>query len=333
MTTWTNARWGTGQRVATMPLDDVVLCAVDLETTGVRGRDRVIEVGLVRATADGTVLAEYDTLIDPQRTASDSRHVHGISDGALVGAPPFEEVAGDIAELLDQAVLVAHNAPFDRRFLNHEFARLGETVEHLPFICTMQLSSLWGDPPTRRLNDCCEYYGVDQGTAHRALTDAHACLGLLTGALTGRSCLAELGVAAGESWTLPLPAAPTHLRGSGRRHRREDAVASTVPGQRGTGAAPESVVAYRRLLDEVLADRRIDAGEHEALERLGRETVSRQRRQPKRPPRTFVISPTRCTPMTSSAAQSNATSSASPRCWVSTPPLPMRCSGRPERPR
>jgi DNA polymerase-3 subunit epsilon len=43
--------------------------------------------------------------------------------------------------MLDGRVLVAHNVPFDARFLEAEFNRCGVSLPPPPVMCTMQLAS------------------------------------------------------------------------------------------------------------------------------------------------------------------------------------------------
>ncbi|TWT47056.1 DNA polymerase III subunit epsilon [Thalassoglobus neptunius] len=59
---------------------------VDVETTGMRSTDRVIEIGIVVLDRDLEVIDEYETLIDPMRDVGETS-IHGISPKMLAGAP------------------------------------------------------------------------------------------------------------------------------------------------------------------------------------------------------------------------------------------------------
>lgn len=83
---------------------------VDLETTGFRGSDRIIEIGVVLLDPDLRPEGTWQTLLQPDRDIANS-HVHGITATELVRAPRFTGVSGELAELLDGRVIVAHNAP------------------------------------------------------------------------------------------------------------------------------------------------------------------------------------------------------------------------------
>lgn len=113
---------------------------VDTETTGTDpSSDRVIELAVVvfeycRATgAVGRVLGRYDGLEDPGvPIPPESTAIHGITD-AMVAGQRFDEA--EIARLLDGvAVVIAHNAGFDRKFLEPRLP----VFAALPWACSWQ---------------------------------------------------------------------------------------------------------------------------------------------------------------------------------------------------
>jgi DNA polymerase-3 subunit epsilon len=115
----------------------LVFAAVDLETTGLDARvDRVCEIGVVRFRADGEVLDEYATLVDPQRPMA-ATAIHGISAEQVHGAPAFADVAPELERLLAGTVVVAHNLAFEDAFLAAEFRRAGRPVPRWPGLCTL----------------------------------------------------------------------------------------------------------------------------------------------------------------------------------------------------
>ena len=99
------------------------LAVVDVETTGLSRYDRIVEFACV-TVVDGSVVDEYDTLIQADRDPGPV-HIHGITPQMLQSAPKFDAVAGDIADRINGAVLVAHNISFDVRMLRQEVDRLG----------------------------------------------------------------------------------------------------------------------------------------------------------------------------------------------------------------
>ena len=63
--------------------------------------------------------------------------MHGITDADVAGAPPFVELAGQLFCLLDDAVFVAHNAPFDLAMLRHGLARVDVLYRPAAVACTL----------------------------------------------------------------------------------------------------------------------------------------------------------------------------------------------------
>ena len=145
---------------------------IDFETTGLSSKlDRVIEVGVVRTDIDGKVLAEYTTLINPMRDVGPTQ-IHGVSAGQVAAAPLFTEILSDLADILNGAVMVAHNAAFDLKFLISELDRASCRHGEFDPLCTLYLmkSSQIGGP--RKLIDCCNSFDIKVENAHQALSDA-----------------------------------------------------------------------------------------------------------------------------------------------------------------
>jgi DNA polymerase-3 subunit epsilon len=150
----------------------------DTETTGLDAReDRVIEFGgieLVNKFPTGRTFHHY---INPQGRAvhPEALAVHGIGDDQLVGKPTFNELAQELAEFLDGAMLVAHNANFDIGFLNAEFARLGmPAVDPGVVIDTLALARRKHPMGPNSLDALCRRYGIDNShrEKHGALLDS-----------------------------------------------------------------------------------------------------------------------------------------------------------------
>src|SRR5690606_28347382 len=105
----------------------------------------------------------------------DALAVHGSSDEQLVGQPTFKEVAPALAEFLDGAILIAHNANFDIGFLNAEFARLGRpAIDPGVVVDTLALAKRKHPMGPNSLDMPCRRYGIDNShrTKHGALLDS-----------------------------------------------------------------------------------------------------------------------------------------------------------------
>lgn len=259
-------------------LESAAFAVVDVETTGFSPRlhDRVVEVAVVRLSASGEAAEEYTTLVNPCRDVGPTQ-VHGITATDVAEAPTFKEIAGDVARLLDGAILVAHNLRFDRAFLDSEFTRVTQPWPELPGICTLELAYyLEPRSPSRKLAECCARVGITYSTSHCALDDARATAQLLVAYLEiaskqGRRSLRTLGCRPHE---MPTPGWLT-LRPSGRAWGRRAAaealreergyLARLVERLPGTQTSHAGVAAYLDILDRVLEDRRITKNEAEAL--------------------------------------------------------------------
>ncbi|MFI6759084.1 aminotransferase class V-fold PLP-dependent enzyme [Micromonospora sp. NPDC050417] len=130
-------------RLQGTPLDDLGFVALDFETTGLEAaQDRIVEIAACRFRADGTIVDEYASRIDPVTAhASATSRFHGLTDEDVQGAPRFALAWPEQRRLLSGAVVVAHNLRFEDEFLRRELQRLD--VDHsgqLPGVCMMVTS-------------------------------------------------------------------------------------------------------------------------------------------------------------------------------------------------
>jgi DNA polymerase III epsilon subunit family exonuclease len=165
-----------------MPLEALRYCVVDLETTGGSpGRSRITEIGAVRVA--GLAPAErFCTLVDPRCPIPPVvRTLTGIDDDMVAGAPPVADALARFAAFAGQDVLVAHNAPFDLRFLNYERRRLDGGFFLQPWLDTLTLARrlLEGRVARHDLGTLAAWAGTRVRPAHRALPDAEATAELL----------------------------------------------------------------------------------------------------------------------------------------------------------
>ncbi|MEU1728485.1 DEAD/DEAH box helicase [Nonomuraea sp. NPDC005692] len=153
---------------------------VDLETTCLDTRKaRIAEITVIRLHPDGSEDRTYSSLVNPGRSPGPT-HIHGLAKEDLATAPHFSQIAGDVAAMLDGAIVVAHNVRYDSEVLSAEFARAGYAPDNLMTLCTLTLARRFGAPgSSRRLADCAADEGIDNGTAHQAESDARTCATLL----------------------------------------------------------------------------------------------------------------------------------------------------------
>lgn len=128
------------------------IAVIDVETTGLfpYRHDRVVEIAAVILDERGAVEREFASLVNPERDIGPSS-IHGLSSSDVVPAPRFAEIVGELLETMAGAVAIAaHNARFDRLFLQRELERIGADLPEMFMICTMELSG------GGRLDDCCK---------------------------------------------------------------------------------------------------------------------------------------------------------------------------------
>ena len=165
-----------------MDLDTAPFVVVDTETTGSRaGEDRLIEVGAAKLVG-GEVVDTFQQLVDPGRHVPRRiTRLTGISTAMVYGQPPAAEVMPRFLDFLGDAILVAHNLPFDARFLDVALAEAGLPPLQNPSLDTLRLARrLLSSLPSKGLSKLTEHFGITVNGRHRALGDAVATAELLT---------------------------------------------------------------------------------------------------------------------------------------------------------
>ncbi|MFD2239172.1 DNA polymerase III subunit epsilon [Aureimonas populi] len=151
----------------------------DTETTGLDFEvDRVIEIGGVELWNHIPTGREFHCFIRPagRRVDPAAFDVHGISDDFLKDKPLFGEVAEEFCAFFDDAVLIAHNAAFDIRFLNAELAREGRApIADVRVIDTLPMARRKFPMAPATLDALCSRFSIDTSVRdkHGALVDSH----------------------------------------------------------------------------------------------------------------------------------------------------------------
>ncbi len=155
------------------PLVETDFAVFDVETTGLSPAygHRLCEVACQRLR-DGQEIGRFEALVDPGRSISPGAFaINQITAEMLVGAPPFAAVAVPLLELMDGAVLVAHNAPFDLGFLAVELEIAGLPPPEGPVVDTLVLARRTYNFARNGLQAVAAALAVEVGTTHRALGD------------------------------------------------------------------------------------------------------------------------------------------------------------------
>ena len=159
---------------------------LDFETTGLSPDmgDRAIEIGAVRLE-DGLVKERFQALMNPGfRVNSFIEDYTGITNEMLSDAPSCSSVMKQFADFIESHNLVAHNASFDKRFLDAELARVSKGYSG-QFACSMLAARrIFQDAPNHQLGTLVRYANIpSDGQFHRALYDSEMTAKLWTAML------------------------------------------------------------------------------------------------------------------------------------------------------
>ncbi len=171
------------------PIATAEFLVLDTETNGLAGDAcEMTEVGAV-LVGGGELHDRFCSLV---RTVMPLRRgiqrFTGITQQMVDDAPAPEAVLPIIEQQLRGRVMVAHNAPFDRRVLRQAFERVGAEWPDPPVLCTAALArTMLPLQRERRLGALADALGIDARGAHRALVDAETCARVLC-ALFPRLC-------------------------------------------------------------------------------------------------------------------------------------------------
>jgi DNA polymerase III subunit epsilon len=174
-----------------MPHREIVF---DTETTGRSPDqgDRVVEIGCIELIDLNPTGRTFHTYINPERDVPDEVvKVHGLTTAFLQGHPVFAapQVVGGFLDFIADSPLVAHNAEFDRKFINAELVRLGKPA--LPserFVDTLPMAKKKFPGAQASLDALCKRFNISLTARdlHGALIDARLLADVYLELLGGR---------------------------------------------------------------------------------------------------------------------------------------------------
>jgi len=153
---------------------------LDTETTGLdfAGGHRLIELGCIELEDHIPTGRSFHRYIDPERPIDfEAERVHGLSNAFLAGKPTFgdPDVADAFLEFVADAALIAHNAAFDRDFINGELERVGRApLPESRWIDTLSLAAQRFPGMYNSLDALCKRFRISliEREKHGALVDA-----------------------------------------------------------------------------------------------------------------------------------------------------------------
>ena len=146
----------------------------DLETTGLDVMNNgITEIGAVKII-DGKISEQFHTLVKPDYPITEEIvRLTGITSQMVENAPKISTVIPDFMKFIDGAVLVAHNADFDTKFIKR-FANAEEYEIKNQVIDTLDLSRKYLQGLRKfDLHTVADKFGI-VFHHHRALSDAYA---------------------------------------------------------------------------------------------------------------------------------------------------------------
>lgn len=229
------------------------IAVIDVETTGLYNVDRVVEVAIVTVDKSGTVVDEFETLVNPCRDVGPT-WLHQISASMVADAPTFDQVAHHVAARLDGAICAAHNLPFDRRMLANQLVEAGIDVHWGDGLDTLTVTGC-------KLGVACQEFGIDLVGAHGALVDARATAQLLMRVAERFDCPCAATTAR------PIEVVPMRVCTRKGRSQAQVPAPYLAALARGVHSTPD-VATYVDLLDAAVADLRLTAAERAELAKL-----------------------------------------------------------------
>lgn len=151
------------------------LVVLDFETTGLspNSGDRAIEIGAVRLE-QGIITDKFQALMNPGfGITSFIEQYTGISNRMLTSAKSCDVVMAEFCDFIGNDNLLAHNAAFDRKFLDAELNNISRTYPG-EFLCSLLVSRRINiNAPNHKLGTLVNYKNIAaEGNFHRALFDA-----------------------------------------------------------------------------------------------------------------------------------------------------------------
>lgn len=146
----------------------------DLETTGLSPEkgNEIIEIGAIRVV-DGKIKDEFSSFVQPKRKIpAFISDLTGITNEMVNDAPNNKIVLPEFKNFINNAPLVAHNAPFDVKFLKFYLEKIDSQLQNHSVDTIPLLRELYPHLPNYKLGTVQAYFNCSDFSHHRAIDDA-----------------------------------------------------------------------------------------------------------------------------------------------------------------
>ncbi len=152
---------------------------LDTETTGFyyNKGDKIVEIAAIELFDDQHLGKSFHYYLNPQREIPyDSIKIHGITNEKVANCKIFAEIAVDFLQFVGDSKIIAHNANFDRDFINEELKNSNQqTIENNRFIDTLDMArKKFATNRGNSLDDLCKKFSISLESRkdfHGALID------------------------------------------------------------------------------------------------------------------------------------------------------------------
>lgn len=151
--------------------------AIDFETANNK-RTSAVSIGIV-PVVDGAIEKEkckHFLICPPENNFHELNvGIHGITWEDVKDAPSFKELWDkELGEILDNKLIICHNASMDKAILEQTLALYG-IDSHFQILDTMNIAMQFYDFEDNKLATICDKFGICLDNQHHALCDAKAC--------------------------------------------------------------------------------------------------------------------------------------------------------------
>ena len=146
---------------------------IDLEMTGLSAKnDKIIEIGAARVRG-GEIVDTISTLVNPkQHIPQRVQELTGITDSDVEKATDMDEAVDNLLNFIGDDIILGQNVTFDYSFLKQWAVNHKRTLSLNAYDTLKIARKCLPAEQSKKLEDLCEYFGVNRENAHRALDDA-----------------------------------------------------------------------------------------------------------------------------------------------------------------